>query len=146
MTRPLAIVCTLIAGGVVALQPPANSALARHVSDLGAAFFSAVITVSLLGLLLLVAGHPGRLSGLGSFRPAYALGGIGGATIVVVSLIAVRSLGVSGVTALLVAAQLGVAILADRLGWFGVDQVGLTPGRWLGMALVVAGTVLLTRG
>ena len=46
MSRVVAILCTLVAGGVVALQPPANAALARHVSDLGAAFISGVITVS----------------------------------------------------------------------------------------------------
>jgi transporter family-2 protein len=146
MSRLVGILCTLAAGGVVALQPPANAALARHVSDLGAAFISAVITVSLLAAALLIAGQPARLSGLSGFRPGYALGGIGGATVVAVSLIAVRTLGAGVLTALLVAAQLGVSLLADRLGWFGLHQVGLTAGRWAGVALVVAGTVLITRG
>ena len=54
-------------------------------------------------------------------------------------------LGAGALTALLVAAQLAVSILADRLGWFGLHQVGLTPGRWTGVALVVGGTVLITR-
>ncbi len=146
MSRLVAIICTLVAGGVVALQPPANASLARHVSDLGAAFVSGAVTVALLGAVLLIAGHPGRLTGLGSFRPGYALGGIAGATVVAVSLIAVRTLGAGTLTALLVAAQLGVALLADRFGWFGLHTIGLTAGRWLGLGLVVAGTVLLTRG
>ena len=62
------------------------------------------------------------------------------------SLIAVRSLGAGALTALLVAAQLGVALLADRLGWFGLHHVGLSAGRWAGLVLVVGGTVLITRG
>jgi len=37
---------------------------------------------------LVLAGHPGRLSGLGTFKPAYALGGHAGAGIVAVALIA----------------------------------------------------------
>ncbi len=145
MTRLVALLCTLVAGGVVALQPPANASLANTIGDLGAAFISAVITVCILGLLLLAAGHPGRLSGLSSFRPTYALGGIGGATVVAVSLIAVRSLGAGGVAALLVAAQLGVSVVADRLGWFGLHRIALGPARVSGIALVIVGTVLITR-
>jgi bacterial/archaeal transporter family-2 protein len=145
MSRTTALICTLVAGGVVALQPPANAALANHVGDIGAAFLSAVITVTIVGLLLVTIGHPGRLSGLGSFKPLYALGGIGGATVVIVSLIAVRPLGAGGVTALLVTAQLFVSLVADRFGWLGLHHVGIGPARVLGLALVIGGTVLITR-
>lgn len=145
MSRTVAVISTLLAGGIVALQPPANAALANHVGDVAAAFVSAVITVSILALLLVTIGHPGRLAGLTAFRPLYALGGIGGATIVIVALIAVRPLGAGGVTALLVAAQLAVSLVADRLGWFGLDQVGISVQRVLGLVLVIGGTVLITR-
>jgi transporter family-2 protein len=145
MSRTAALICTLVAGGIVALQPPANAALADHVGDLAAAFLSAVITVSILGLLLVTIGHPGRLGALSSFKLLYALGGIGGATIVIVALIAVRPLGAGGVTALLVTAQLAVSLVADRFGWLGLHQVGIGPARLAGLALVIGGTVLITR-
>jgi hypothetical protein len=48
MSRGVAFACTLAVGGLIALQPPANAALARHVGDLGAALISAVITVTIL--------------------------------------------------------------------------------------------------
>jgi bacterial/archaeal transporter family-2 protein len=54
-------------------------------------------------------------------------------------------LGVAGVVSLLVAGQLVISMLLDRLGWFGVAQVGLTPGRLVGVLLVAAGTLLITR-
>jgi bacterial/archaeal transporter family-2 protein len=145
MSRAVAFVCTLAVGGVIALQPPANAALSEHVGDLGAAFISALISVSILGLLLVAFGHPGRLSGLGSFAPEHALGGIGGAAVVVVSLIAIRPLGAGGVIALLVAAQLVVSVIVDRFGWFGLQQVGIGAGRLTGVLLVIAGTALITR-
>ena len=107
MSRAVAFACTLAVGGLIALQPPANAALARHVGDLGAALISAVITVTVLAVLLLVFSEPARLSGLAGFKPQYAIGGIGGAAVVAVSLVAVRPLGVAGVISLLVAGQLG---------------------------------------
>jgi transporter family-2 protein len=145
MSRPVAFVCTLAVGGLVAFQPPANAALAGKVGDLGAAFVSVAISFTILGVLLVVAGHPGRLSGLSGFRPEYALGGIGGAAVVAVGLIAVRPLGAGAVIALLVAAQLVVSVVTDRFGWFGVHSVGIGAGRIVGLVLVVAGTLLITR-
>ena len=145
MSRAAAFISTLAVGGLIALQPPANAALSEHVGDLGAAFISALISMTILGALLIALGHPGRLSGLGSFRPEHAIGGIGGAAVVAVSLIAIRPLGAGGVIALLVAAQLVVSVMADRLGWFGLQQVGIGAGRVAGVALVVAGTLLIAR-
>lgn len=145
MSRGVAFICTLAAGALVALQPPANAALARHVGDLGAAFTSLVISTTVIAVLLLTVGHPGRLSGITGFRPEYAIGGLAGASIVAVSLIAVRPLGAGGVVALLVGGQLIVSVVADRFGWFGLHHVGIGPGRIAGLVLVMAGTVLITR-
>lgn len=145
MSRSVALICTLAVGGLVALQPPANAALAKHVGDLGAAFASLMISVAVIGVLLIAFGHPGRLSGLGAFKPEHAIGGIAGAAVVGVSLVAVRPLGAGGVIALLVTAQLIVSVAADRYSWFGLHHVGLTPGRLVGLVLVIGGTVLITR-
>jgi transporter family-2 protein len=145
MSRPVAFICTLAVGGLVAFQPPANAALAGKVGDLGAAFVSVAVSFTILGVLLVVAGHPGRLSGLSGFRLEYALGGMGGAAVVTVGLIAVRPLGAGSVIALLVAAQLVVSVVTDRFGWFGVHSVGIGVGRIAGLVLVVAGTLLITR-
>jgi len=145
MTRGEAIPLTIAAGLVVGLQPAANSALSRHVGDFGAAFVSVAVTFVIAAIVLVIAGHPSRLSGLGSARPEALLGGVGGAAVVTVGLIAVRPLGAGAVVALLVAAQLVISILVDRLGWFGVHQVGISAGRLIGLALVIAGTVLITK-
>ena len=123
----------------------ANGALSQHVGDLGAAFVSVTVAFSIVTLLLLLAGHPGRLADIGSVRPAELLGGIGAVAVVTVGLITVRTLGAGAVIALLVSAQLVISLLIDRLGWFGLHHhaIGLT--RLIGLALVIAGTVLITR-
>jgi transporter family-2 protein len=145
MDRAVALICTLFVGGLVALQPPANAALADRVGDLGAAFISLAISVTIVGVLLVTIGDPGRLSGLSGFRPEHALGGIAGAAIVAVSLITVRSLGVGGVTAALVCAQLIVSVIVDRLGVLGVHRIAIGWQQVAGVLLVIAGTVLITR-
>lgn len=144
MDRTAALLLTLAAGALVAFQPPANALLARHVGDLGAAFTSLVISTAIVAVLLLAAGELGRLQGLDAFRPVHMLGGIAGATIVLVSLVAVRSLGVGGVTAALVATQLIAAVLIDRLGIVGVAETPLTVTRLAGVGLLIAGTLMVT--
>lgn len=145
MSRGVALISTLAAGGLVALQPAANAALAKHVGDFGAAFVSLVISLTIVAVLLIAFGHPGRLSGLGDIKPTQLLGGLAGAAVVSVSLVAVRPLGAGGVAALLVAAQLLVSVAADRLGLFGLHHVGIGIGRSVGMLLVIGGTLLVTQ-
>ncbi|HEY2772128.1 MAG TPA: DMT family transporter [Solirubrobacteraceae bacterium] len=145
MSRGIAVICTLAVGGLVALQPPANAALSKQVGDLGAAFVSLAISISVIGLLLLVIGQPGHLKGLSHFRLEYLIGGLAGAAVVSISLITVRPLGVGGIVALLVAGQLVVSVLADRFKLFGTHYAPISFGRVAGLLLVIAGTVLVTK-
>jgi transporter family-2 protein len=145
VSRAVAFICTIAVGALVALQPPSNAALARHVGDLGAAFVSLAISITIVGVLLLALGDPGRLGGLSGFKLEYAVGGIAGAAVVAVTLVTVHPLGVGGVAALLVASQLLVSVVADRIRLYGVAQVNLSATRLIGLALVIGGTLLITR-
>jgi transporter family-2 protein len=142
--RITAVVVTLVVGGLVATQAPANASLARHVGALGATVVSLIISIAIVGLLLVASGELGALKGLGGFRPEHVLGGIAGAAIVYVSLLTVRSLGAGGVAAALVCSQLLVAALLDWFGVLGLDRAPLSFSRIAGMALLIAGTLLVT--
>jgi len=142
--RIAALIATLVVGGLVALQPPANALLSRFVSDLGAAFVALTLSTLMVGGLLVVAGEPGALKGLSEFRPVHLLGAIAGAAVVTVSLITVRSLGAGGVAAALVAGQLLVAVVLDRLGMLGLDIPVQGWRTGVGVALLLAGTLLVT--
>jgi bacterial/archaeal transporter family-2 protein len=145
MSRSVAFLLTLGAGLLIGLQPPANAALSKHVGDFGAAFVSLAVSLAIIGVLLVLVGHPGRLSGLTAIKPVELVGALGGAVVVLVGLVAVKPLGAGAVIALLVAAQLVTSVIADRFGWFGVAHAGIGAGRVLGVVLVCAGTLLVTR-
>jgi transporter family-2 protein len=142
--RAWAIILTLAVGGFVALQAPANAVLGRLVSDLGAAFVSLVISTAIVAVLLVTVGDPSELRGIRAFKPEHAIGGLAGAAIVVVTLVTVRELGAGGVTAALVAMQLIVSAVLDRLGVLGLERAPLGWRGSLGIMLLLGGTMLVT--
>ncbi|MDX6435632.1 MAG: bacterial/archaeal transporter family-2 protein [Gaiellaceae bacterium] len=143
MGRAVAVLATLVVGGLVAAQPPANQLLARHVSTLGAAFLSLATSTVIVGCLLVFAGDPSALTRLGGFRPVYLLGGVAGAAVVSVSVLAVRPLGAGGVTAALVATQLSVSVVLDHFALLGLEGNAISLRRLLGVAFLFFGTYLV---
>jgi transporter family-2 protein len=141
--RTTALIVTLLAGALVAAQPPVNAMMARHVTDLGAAFVSLAFSTLIVGVLLVAFGDVSALRDVTQLRPVHAIAGIAGAAIVVVSLVAVRELGAGGVTAALVTTQLSVSVLLDRLGVLGLHGHAVTTRTLLGVALLFGGTYLV---
>jgi transporter family-2 protein len=146
MDRALAIAATIFVGGLIAFQPPVNSQLAKHISAIGAVFVStAIASVVLLVIYVVTQGGFGDLRGMREAHPYELTGGLMGAVLVTVSLLTVRRLGAGGVVAATVAGQLIVSALLDRAGVLGLEKVGLTTPRLLGIGLLVIGTLLITQ-
>lgn len=136
----------VVVGGVVALQPPVNAALGRAVGTLPAVWLSFAIGIVVLTPLVLAIG--GGFGDLGEVRsvPWWALlGGVIGVLYVGCALLAVPTLGAGGVTAATIAGQLTLSLVADRYGWFGLDQRDLDIWRIAGVLLLAGGTFLVVR-
>jgi bacterial/archaeal transporter family-2 protein len=142
--RVIALLATLVVGGLIAFQPPVNSQLAKYTSVLGAAFVSTAISAVVMGVIFFASGGASQLRDAASAPPLYLTGGLLGAVLVSVSLVTVRELGAGGVVAATVSTQLIVSALLDRSGVLGLEQVGLTPLRLCGFGLLLLGTVLVT--
>lgn len=147
MSKELALLLTVAAGGLVAVQAPANNVISNTVGDFGAALVSFLVgTAIIVVLTFTVAGGIGGDEGAPS--PAWyywILGGVGGAAIVVVTLITVRELGAGGATAAVIAGQLALSVVLDRAGVLGLDERAITWDKLVGIALLVVGTVLIVR-
>ena len=103
MSKEVAVLATVAAGGVVALQAPANNVLSKYLGSFGAAVAS--FSVGLIVIVVVTFAFAGGIKTDGTSPAWYywILGGVGGVVIVTVSLIAVRELGAGGVTAATIA-------------------------------------------
>jgi transporter family-2 protein len=128
------------------MQAPINSRLGRTVGSLQAATFSFLVgTVALLVIAVFVRGGLGSL-GQARTVPWWALvGGLLGAVYVTVALIAVRTLGASGLTAVVITGQLAISVVIDRFGLLGIAKEHIDASRIAGLVLLVVGAVLVVR-
>jgi bacterial/archaeal transporter family-2 protein len=147
VSKEVAVLMTVAAGGFVAAQAPANNVLSKSLGTFGAASVNFLMGTACV--LLITFAFAGGFSGEeGAETPPWyywALGGLGGVAIVVTTLIAVRELGAGGVTAAVIAGQLTLSVVLDRLGVLGLDERAVTWDKLLGIALLAAGTVLVVR-
>lgn len=136
----------LLAGALTAAQPPTNAILAR---SSGSVIFAALLSFS-VGTLVLIAAtlmtQP-RLA-LPPLRdvPWYAwAGGFYGAFFVAVGAYASPLLGIASMVTLGVAGSMIGALAIDHFGAFGLERAPISPGRIIGVLLVIAGVVLVRR-
>jgi transporter family-2 protein len=145
MGRGLAVLLTAVAGGLIALQAPINAGLGKETGNLAAALFSFLAGTAALALIVAFAGQAGGLGSAFDVRWYYLLGGFLGAIYVANALVAVSTIGAGGVAAATIFGQLTASVVIDRLGILGLEQVPLSPQRVIGVALLLAGTVLVVR-
>ena len=146
MSRTVAVALGAGAGCLVGMQAPINSRLGKTIGTAQAASFSFLAGTVLLALIVLFV-H----GGFASFKtigraPWWALiGGLLGAVYVTVALVAVRTLGASGITAAVIAGNLAMAVVIDRFGLFGIAKQQINLTRIVGLVLLAAGVALVVR-
>jgi transporter family-2 protein len=110
------------------------------------AFATAVQLLLAVTILLISRQGTGRLGSALHVPPWMWLGGLMGLVVVFSITFAQPRIGASATIGILIAGQLVAGAAIDRFGWFGVDQIALSPGRLAGIALLAAGAALsLTR-
>jgi len=147
VTKEMAVFVTVAAGGLVAAQAPANNIVSQKIGDLGAVGVN-FVSGSVIVLVVAFAFAGGIQIKDDVATPAWyywVLGGGGGVVIVLAGLVAVRELGASGVTVAVIAGQLALSVVLDRLGVLGLDERPITWEKIIGIALLAAGVFLIVR-
>jgi bacterial/archaeal transporter family-2 protein len=142
----VAALLALAAGFGGAVQVAVQGRLGDRVGSL-----EAVATASLIGavvaLIVLVLARR-SLAGVGEAlgSPKWMLlGGVMSALIILAITVAGPRIGIVATTAVLIAAQLTLATVIDRQGWFGVERIAVQWPKLLGIGLLFVGAALTLR-
>ncbi len=139
----VAILVSLGAGIAGGIQVAIAGAFGRRIGVLEATSFAAVV-----GALAVVAATVVVRQGLGGvgegFRvpPWLWLAGIMSALIVFAVALAPPRIGTTTTIGLIIAGNLVMAAVVDRYGLFGLERIGLSPVRVLGIVLLGVGAAL----
>lgn len=136
---------SLIAGSLVGLQNIFNSKVNERASSwatttlvLGLGFLASLT----LGLIAegthLFAPHP--------MQTWYWFSGLIGVGVVTCLVQGIRLLGPTFAVSIVMAAQLGFALLWDSMGWLGLDKVPFTFSKLIGVLVIVGGIVVFKLG
>jgi len=106
------------------------------------AFATCVQLVLSLAILLAARLGTGDLGGAFRAPPWMWLGGVMGLTVVFTITFAQPRIGATATIGILIAGQLVMGAVIDRFGLFGVDQIGISWPRALGIGLLGIGAAL----
>jgi transporter family-2 protein len=143
MITLLLLLFTVVAGSFLPLQAGVNARLARYVGGpVRASMISFAVGAAALLLVVLLfyraEGHHVREA------PVWVwVGGLLGAFYVTSTVVVPVRIGGAAFFGILVAAQLVTSVVLDRMGWIGFPKHDLSPGRLLGIALLIGGAVLV---
>lgn len=138
----LGFFCAVIAGAAMSLQGVMNTRLGEKVGVLET---NALVQGVGFVLALVIAGVFGK----GNIRligqaPWYSwLGGVIAPIITVTVMLSIKGLSPTVAISAILLAQLTVAALIDAFGWLGAERVPFTWHRYAGVALMVAGVILM---
>jgi bacterial/archaeal transporter family-2 protein len=138
-----AIALASIAGLAGAVQVAVMSELGDRVGVAAALAVSALVSLALAAVILLVA-----RDGIANFRDAFHvpvwlwIGGALSIFIVLAVTVGGSELGSAATIGIIIAGNLVMAAVIDRYGLFGVDRIALTWPRVLGIVLLAAGAAL----
>lgn len=146
MAALLPVLLVLLAGVGLAVQPPTNAALAKASGSVVlAALTSFAIGTAVLGVTWAAVDRtsPAALKG----APGWAwMGGFYGAAFVAIFAYAAPRLGIAVALTLAIASQLVAALAVDHWGLLGLDRSPASLTRIAGVALVIAGALLVRKG
>ena len=130
----------------MSIQSPLNAQLGKAVgSPINAALISFLVgTLALIVVATVQRSAPNAAATRA--LPWYAwVGGLCGAVFVSAAANAAPRLGVATMLSLAIASQLITALALDHYGVFGIPQHPVTAGRLAGMALVIAGVLVVRK-
>lgn len=138
------LIVAAISGVFMAVQGSINTAAGKIVGLLEGNFILHVVGLALVSLLLFVFGlGKGDLSKFTQIPWYGYLGGIINVAIIYGVMYAMKGAGVANATTAIIVGQVGMALIVDCFGLFGMEKVPFTYLKALGIVLLAVGAKLL---
>ncbi len=148
MLNNLLVLQAVIAGAVLPMQAALNAGVARTLGHpVNAAVVNFIVGLIALSALAFALRTPAPSPTSFGNLPWYHWigGGIAGSFYVFTALFLAPRIGVTALTAGILAGQLLASLAFDHFGWFGLQSHALSPGRIAGVVLLVVGVFLVRR-
>jgi len=137
------LILASLAGAAMAVQGSLNSALGKVTGLVPATFLVHLLGTGAAGLLLLLPVTSGSLTRL-PHAPWYAfLGGPLGVLIIYLVVASIPRLGVAVATTAIIVGQVGLAMVIDHFGLFGMEKIPFTWTKLVGLGLLAVGARLM---
>lgn len=142
------MLAAVVCGALLSTQPALNAMLGRAIGSPYGAVLVSILVAFLGSLAMATAFGRGDLSrsSLASVPWWAFLGGLIGTVFVLGGILVAPVIGALAFFICLIAGQLLGATLADHLGAFGLEVRPITLQRLAGLALVLAGALIVQRG
>lgn len=136
-----------LAGASIVLQQALNANLRVELSSAAwSGFVSYLVGLLCMACLVVALREPVPTVGVAARIPWWAWsGGLFGAVFIALAILLIPKLGAATFIALLVAGQMLASVTFDHYGLLGLTQRSLDLPRLLGVALLVAGVILIRR-
>ncbi|MEH7885360.1 DMT family transporter [Bacillus sp. JJ1609] len=136
------IIFALLGGAFITLQGVANSKISQDIGTWQTATITQ-FTGFLVAFIILMFARERKWQGLKKVKPLYLIGGTFGAIVVFGNVTAIHFIGVTLTVSAMLISQLGMTVLIDRNGWFGVMKQKMKVPQLIGIAMMIAGVVVL---
>lgn len=143
----LPVLLTMLAGAGIVVQQALNANLRVALASAAwSGFVSYLVGLACMALLVLALRDPLPSATLAARIPWWAWsGGLFGAVFIALAILLVPKLGAAAFIAILVTGQMLASLAFDQFGWLGLAQRPIDLPRLVGVALLVAGVVLIRR-
>ena len=137
------ILFAFLGGAFITLQGVANATISQDIGTWQAATITQFTGFVLAGLILLLVVREPAFSKYRQVKPLYLAGGSFAAIVIFCNITAIHLVGATLTTSTVLIAQLFITFLIDSNGWFGLEKQKMKTPQFIGIALMVAGVLLL---
>ncbi|KQO17934.1 DMT family transporter [Paenibacillus sp. Leaf72] len=136
------ILFAILGGACITLQGIANTRISESIGTWQAATLTQ-FTGFIVAFIILMSVGAGKWREFQQVKPIYLAGGSFAAIIIFSNVTAIQQIGVTLMVSMLLIAQLGMTVIIETNGFFGLKKQRITVSQLIGIGMMISGVFLL---